>query len=308
MARALKIARVVVSVAVFLLLVAGLSSAMWFIPGVESLLCGVQLGPAVLGMSLTVIALWVLITLVFGRIYCSTVCPMGTLMDVSARAKNLTSKGKNRKYRYDSPYTSIRLLFLLTAIIGALDGFIILPSVLEPFNVFCRICAGVFNPLLGFISGGLAEIGVNSQYVAMAVTSSVASSIIALALFVVVFVVSMLFGRAICNIMCPVGTILGMVSRYSIFQFDIDTDLCTQCRSCEQVCKSCCIDMKDHVVDGSRCVVCFNCINVCPNSAIRYTASRKRLATPLMQRIKNLEQQAEPSLDSVDTISKKLKK
>ena len=308
MTRALKIARVVVSATVFVLLVAGLSCAMWFIPGVESLLCGVQLGPAVLGMSLTVIALWLLITLVFGRIYCSTVCPMGTLMDVSARAKNLTSKGRKRKYHYENPNTSFRLLFLLTAILGALDGFIILPSVLDPFNAFCRICAGVFNPVLGFISGGLAEIGVNSQYVAMAVTSSVASSIIALALFVVVFVGSMLFGRAICNIMCPVGTILGMVSRYSIFQFDIDTDLCTQCRSCEQVCKSCCIDMKDHVVDGSRCVVCFNCINVCPNRAIRYTASRKRLATPLMQRIKNLEQQAEPSLDSVDTISKKLKK
>lgn len=308
MTRALKIARVVVSVAVFLFLVAGLSCAMWFIPGVESLLCGVQLGPAVLGMSLTVIALWLLITLVFGRIYCSTVCPMGTLMDISVRVKNLTSKGRKRKYHYENPNTSFRLLFLLTAILGALDGFIILPSVLDPFNAFCRICTGVFNPVLGFISGGLAEIGVNSQYVAMAVTSSVASSIIALALFVVVFVVSMLFGRAICNIMCPVGTILGMVSRYSIFQFDIDTDLCTQCRSCEQVCKSCCIDMKDHVVDGSRCVVCFNCINVCPNRAIRYTASRKRLATPLMQRIKNLEQQAEPSLDSVDTISKKLKK
>lgn len=308
MNKALKITRVVVSMVVFMLLGAGLTCSAWFIPGVDSFLCGIQLGPAILGFSFAVIAFWLLVTIVLGRIYCSTVCPMGTLMDISSRAAKLTAKGRRRTYRYELPDSKFRYFFLAIVAISVLAGFMFLPSVLDPYNLFCRICAGVFNPVLAFFKQELAEVGVQSNYVAMAVSSSVASSILATLLLCTTVAVSMIFGRSICNTMCPIGTILGVFSRYSVFQFDIDTDLCTHCRRCESVCKAHCIDMQDHVVDGSRCVVCFNCVSVCPNKAMHYTANRKRLSSPLMQRVGPGEQQAEPSLDSVNSISKNLKK
>ena len=297
-----------VSVVVFVLLGAGLTCSVWFIPAVEDLLCDIQLGPAILGMSLCVIAFWLIVTIALGRIYCSTLCPMGTLMDISSKAVKLTARGRRRAYHYELPDTRVRIAFLLVALASALIGFVFLPSVLDPYSVFCRICAGVFNPMLTFFVHEFGEVGIQSQYIAVAVTSSVASSILATLLFAATVAVSMLSGRTICNTTCPVGTILGAISRYSLYQFDIDTDLCTQCRRCEHVCKAHCIDMQDHVVDGSRCVVCFNCVDVCPNKAIRYTTNRKRLATPLMQRIKTLGRQAEPSFDSTNTMSKNLKK
>ncbi len=70
----------------------------------------------------------------------------------------------------------------------------------------------------------------------------------------------------ICNTLCPVGTILGCVSRNSAMRIDIDTDRCIQCRRCEHVCKAECIDMQSHVVDMSRCVVCFDCLPCAPTT------------------------------------------
>ena len=94
-------------------------------------------------------------------------------------------------------------------------------------------------------------------------------------------------GRTFCNTVCPVGTTLSFISRYSIFRIDINTDKCVQCRRCEHVCKASCIDMTSHVVDTSRCVVCFDCLSDCPNDAIHYTYNRHQLSIPLMQRVKD---------------------
>lgn len=308
MGRVLKIMRVLVSLVVFMLLGAGITCTLWLIPGISDFLSEIQLGPAILGLSLTVIAVWLLLTILFGRIYCSTVCPMGVLMDISARIPKLTARGRRRVYRYDGPDNKLRGAMLIIALISALVGFNFLLSVLDPYSVFCRICNDVCNPILAFVARKLDGVGLEGGYAAMAVTTSVASSIFATLILVITMAVSMMFGRTICNTMCPVGTILGAISRYSIYQFDIDTDLCTQCRKCESVCKSRCIDMQDHVVDSTRCVVCFNCVSVCPNNALRYTTNRKRLSTPLMQRIKTPGRQAEPTFDSANTISKNLKK
>ena len=93
------------------------------------------------------------------------------------------------------------------------------------------------------------------------------------------------------------------MSRFSILQMDIDTDLCINCRKCEDVCKGQCIDLTDHVVDGSRCVNCFDCVDICPNRAIRYTTRRHRLSTPLMQRVSGLAKRPDPALDNEGCLS-----
>lgn len=116
-------------------------------------------------------------------------------------------------------------------------------------------------------------------------TAASTGSIISLTIITIVSILAFRNGRTFCNSLCPVGSALGCVSRYSLLHIDIDTDLCTNCGQCEDVCKAACINLADHLVDGSRCVNCFNCLTVCPNEgAIRYTSSRKALSTPLMQR------------------------
>ena len=77
-------------------------------------------------------------------------------------------------------------------------------------------------------------------------------------------------GRTYCNTVCPVGTLLGFLSRYAWLRPVIDTSKCVNCNLCERNCKSSCIHIKEHAIDYSRCVACMDCIAKCPKGAIRY--------------------------------------
>ena len=77
--------------------------------------------------------------------------------------------------------------------------------------------------------------------------------------------------RCYCNTICPVGTILGCLSKLSLLRPVIDTSKCNGCRSCERNCKASCIDASSHSVDYSRCVACMDCIDNCRQGAISYT-------------------------------------
>ena len=87
---------------------------------------------------------------------------------------------------------------------------------------------------------------------------------------VLIFACAWLWGRAYCNTVCPVGTTLGLVSRFALFRPVIDTDKCTSCGRCERGCRSSCIDAKAHKIDASRCVNCFDCLDNCQEGALTY--------------------------------------
>lgn len=81
-------------------------------------------------------------------------------------------------------------------------------------------------------------------------------------------------GRTYCNTICPVGTVLGFLSKYSLLKPVIDTSRCNGCGLCARNCKAACIDSKNHRIDYSRCVACMDCIGKCRQGAISY-ARRK---------------------------------
>lgn len=88
---------------------------------------------------------------------------------------------------------------------------------------------------------------------------------------IVVVVLAWKGGRTYCNTICPVGTVLGLLSRYSIFRPVIDAGKCTSCSLCSRRCKASCIDFKNHKIDYSRCVACMDCLDVCNKGAISFT-------------------------------------
>ena len=59
-------------------------------------LAHIQFVPAVLSLSIGILIVLIALTLLFGRIYCSTICPMGILQDVIARISKSTGKKKKR--------------------------------------------------------------------------------------------------------------------------------------------------------------------------------------------------------------------
>lgn len=216
---------------------------------------------------------WLAVSLVYGRLYCSTVCPLGTAMDGVSLLGRLVER-RSRAYRYRQPSAKVRITFFTIAIVLILCGGTVLPTLLDPFTAYARtVEALIARPL------HLLGIGADIEAVCFSLTSTALGA--AYALFVVVF--AWRHGRRLCNTACPAGSLLGFASRRAIFHFDINTDKCINCGECERVCKSGCIDLCNHTIDTTRCVVCFDCTAICPNDAITYRSGRHRLSMPMLQ-------------------------
>ncbi len=274
--RILKMTRVMVSLAfftamtlLFVTLESNLATTLGWI-------ARIQIFPLALAGATTAIAVWLGITLLFGRIYCSSVCPMGVLQDIFIRAARLTRRSRlRRRFRFAPPRNKTRYTMFVLVAGSAVMGLTLFPSIFDPYSAFGRIGSEIFMPATRWITG-------NPIFMA-----SVLALAIALITLLTVGVIAARHGRLICNTVCPVGAALGIFSRWSLFHFDIDTDLCVNCRKCEHACKAKCINTEDHVIDGSRCVNCFNCVDACDSNALRYTTRRKRLSIPMMQPVKN---------------------
>ena len=287
MNKLLRAIRITVQCAVGLILTAAIIDYCTGTLAIARWLVNIQILPAALALSAGTILAWLAVTVVCGRVYCSTACPMGFFQDVVARIGRVA--GRRRLYRYSLPRNRTRRVAL-----GVFAGLLVvgssaLASLIDPYSAWTRICVYLYKPLCGWAVNLLADAGEFTGLWTIAVVKvgviSVMGAAIAAATFVVVAWVASRRGRTVCNSVCPVGTVLGEISRYAVLHIDIDTDRCVQCRRCEHACKSECIDLSDHVVDMSRCVVCFDCLPVCPNDAISYTARRKQLSIPMMQRV-----------------------
>lgn len=299
--RLLKICRIAASLVFFLVITAALTAAPLAVPGVAAWMERIQFLPAVMTFAMAIFIGWLIITLLFGRIYCSSVCPIGTLQDIAAA---VSARVRRRDYHYTRPSGQVRFAVLAVVLVCLMGGFFVVPSVLDPYTAYERMCRDLLSPLYAAVTGSPAglprDMGWWDSVTVKAMTGWSGTSV-AIITLVAIAAISARKGRLLCNTVCPVGTTLGLISRFSIFQIEIDTDKCIQCRKCEHVCKSCCIDLTDHVVDGSRCVNCFNCINVCPNDAIHYTSRRKQLSIPMMQQIKGIRRVPEATLESNGT-------
>ena len=233
----------------------------------------IQFLPAVLALNVGVILLWVVLTLVFGRVYCSVICPLGVFQDVVSW---FSGRRKKKKYRFSySPAVSwLRYGVLGLFIIAMIAGIGSVVALLAPYSSYGRIVSNLFAPVYQWGNNVLAYFAERSDSYAFYETSvwlkSLPTFIIAAVTFVVLVVLAWRNGRTYCNTICPVGTVLGFFSRYSLFRPEIDAEKCTNCSLCSRKCKAACINYKDHRIDYSRCVTCMDCIDSCKHGAISY--------------------------------------
>ena len=242
-------------------------------------LAKIQFLPAVLALNVGVVLFLVILTLICGRVYCSVICPLGVLQDVMAWIGRKFKKRKKLPYSYSPAMSWLRYGMLGIFIIALVAGFSSLAALLAPYSSYGRIANNFFQPLWQWSNNLLAYFAERAGSYAFYETDvwlkSWSTFIIAIATFVVLAVLAGRNGRTYCNTICPVGTVLGFLSRYSFFRIMIEPDKCNECSLCARNCKAACIDIKEHKVDASRCVTCMNCIDKCSHGAISYTTPKK---------------------------------
>lgn len=233
-------------------------------------LAKIQFLPAVLALNFGVIIFLVALTLIFGRIYCSVICPLGIMQD------GISALGFWRKNRYShSPELRwLRFTVLAIFIVALIAGFGSLVALLAPYSSFGRIVQNLLQPLYIMGNNVMAHIAEQHNsymfYEREVWIRATPVFVTALATFVIIGILAWRGGRTYCNTICPVGTVLGYLSRFSRLKVVIDAEHCKNCRKCERNCKASCIDLKNHAVDYSRCVVCGNCLEQCKFGAIAY--------------------------------------
>ena len=273
-------------------------------------LAKIQFLPAVLALNFVVIAILLVLTLLFGRIYCSVICPLGIFQDC---VSNLSSrrKGKKARFSYSKEIKWLRYGVLVLFVIALVAGLNALVALLAPYSAYGRMVQSLLAPVWQWGNNLLAWIAERQDSYAFVTKDvwlkSLPTLIVAAVTFVVVVVLAWRNGRTYCNTICPVGTTLSFFSRFAMFRPVIDKSKCKSCHACERKCKAACIDVDNHKIDYSRCVDCFDCIDSCRLGALKYrfawgrgagsgsTGAKTAKIAPQQLRLRSLRQAQRPS-------------
>ena len=234
-----------------------------------------QFLPSALALNFAVIAGILLLTFVFGRIYCSVICPMGVFQDVvlwirrtcgkwmqDAQARRLKKQKESgtagkpkvkqylKRFNYVPEHKWVRYGVLVLSLVSLFVSGQMLIALIAPYSAYGRIVRSICGAASGSVVPALLITG--------------------LLTLAVICCCAWLWGREYCNTICPVGTTLSLVGRFSLFRPTIDLSKCTNCGRCGKGCKASCIDSKNHRIDYSRCVDCFDCLDNCQEGALKF--------------------------------------
>ena len=231
----------------------------------------IQFLEAVLALNVVVIVALLVLTLVFGRIYCSVICPLGIMQDIFGW---LGKKAKKNRYTYSKQKHALRVLFFGFMLISIVLGGGTIVQLLAPYSAFGRICTNLLQPVYMAGNNVLAAIAEHYDSYAFYHTNvwmrALPSLIISIVTLGILAVLAWRNGRTYCNTICPVGTALSVFAKFSWLKVHFDVDKCKNCSLCTKNCKAACIDYKTHTVDPLRCVVCGDCIKSCKFGALKY--------------------------------------
>lgn len=238
----------------------------------------IQFLPAVLALNVGIVLALMILTLVLGRVYCSVICPLGVMQDIISW---ISGKRKKKQYRFSySPEKKVlRYGMLGVFVVALLSGVGSLVALFAPYSSYGRIVQNLLSPVYQWGNNLLAYFAERMDSYAFYETDvwmrSLPTFVIAAITFILLAILAWRNGRTYCNTICPVGTVLGFLSRFSLFRITIDESKCNACGLCSRKCKAACIDGKEHRVDYSRCVACMDCIDTCRHQAITYRWVRK---------------------------------
>lgn len=195
--------------------------------------------------TLFIVLLNLFLAFFFGRFYCSVFCPLGILQDIIGSV--FRRKSGSAKNFYYIRYTIFAAVAAFT-VLGVTAVF----RFLDPYSNFGNFITGIIN------------LKTASLFTFMPIA--------------ILAVLVLWKNRIFCTTLCPVGTTLGLCSKYGHKKLYISEDICKNCGQCEKECPTGAINSKDKTLDNERCIRCMRCVAKCPGNGILYGKKTEKIA------------------------------
>lgn len=196
------------------------------------------------------------LTLFLGRFFCAWICPMGTCQHFASFI--FTNPDKKTRYLQNSFRNSqkIKYIVLIAFLISAFFG-IVLAGYFDPLALITRFSVTVVTPFLNMLS-----------HRAVSHTVAFQATVITGFIFIGAFIANVYRPRFWCRTICPLGALFALFSIRPLFHMVRDREKCTNCGLCHEYCQGACEIDKDFI--PAECVMCMNCIDICPTRAIDF--------------------------------------
>jgi len=249
----------------------------------------VAIGNALATRSLYQGLLWSLAILIptffLGRVFCGWMCPLGTLNHIFGSLKSEKKRGRqlidsNRYKRWQG----LKYYILIALLVAALFGSEVL-QILDPISLAARSLALSILPATNYaVNAVLGVLGSSAAMRPLADGLEVVLRHVVLSfkqpyfrqgfflglIFITIMALNFRITRFWCRALCPLGALLGVMSRWSILGLEKQAGHCDECNRCLLHCQG-----GDDPIPGvpwrkSECHLCFNCVDDCPESGIRF--------------------------------------
>jgi MauM/NapG family ferredoxin protein len=230
------------------------------------------------------------LTIVFGRVWCGWICPMGTISDFFSLRKKRTKKQKPRislNRETDTHLRRIKYVFFIVILVAAVFGNLTL-FVADPIALITRFYSATLVPVVNTIVTGATtaaykqgiftdaidaiEGAIRGNILPVRTGIIEAGSIIGI-VFLSVILLNLIAARFFCRYVCPLGGMLSLLSGYSLFKRKV-ADKCSSCSGCEEACPMGIIDQEDgYSSDPKECIACFKCLADCRNKCTDFSAT-----------------------------------
>ncbi len=232
----------------------------------------------------------IVVTLLLGRVFCGWACPLGTLNNLMGALKKARPGEKTRNWRRAKYYV---LIFVLVSssftlqLVGIMDplSLLIRSLSLSIYPLFNYGVRAFFDALYDLNIQGLVDM---SESLYSLLKKSVLSfqqplykqSVFIGFLFFGIMALNLLERRFWCRYLCPLGALLGILSRYSLLKRTV-SEGCNSCGACAPVCQgNASPDRKEEWRDA-ECFYCWNCDDVCPQNAVSFGFTQRKVTAAM---------------------------